>query len=46
MSMVDIAKKFNLRNEKVAKVLKHRCLQKAKTMANDANEIAHNPLNA
>jgi RNA polymerase sigma factor (sigma-70 family) len=46
MSMVDIAKKFNLRNEKVAKVLKHRCLQKAKTIANAANEIAHNPLNA
>lgn len=33
MSMVEIAKKVGLRNEKVAKSQKYRCLQKAKELA-------------
>lgn len=46
MSMVDIATKFKLRNEKVAKVLKHRCLQKAKIIALQTEELSHNPQKA
>lgn len=34
-SMVDIAQKIGLRNDKVAKVQKYRCLQKAKDLLRD-----------
>lgn len=37
-SMVDIAKKIGLRNDKVAKVQKYRCLQKAKDLLRDVAE--------
>lgn len=35
-NMVDIAKKIGLRNDKVAKAQKYRCIQKAKTLVQEA----------
>lgn len=35
-NMVDIAKKIGLRNDKVAKAQKYRCIQKAKELVQDA----------
>jgi len=37
LSMVDIASRVGLRNDKVAKVQKYRCLQKAKELAQDSD---------
>lgn len=36
-SMVEIAKKLNFRNEKVAKAQKYRCIQKAKELVGSVN---------
>lgn len=49
-NMVDIAKKVGLRNDKVAKAQKYRCIQKAKDLVQDAQldfdsaQSALNPL--
>ena len=42
-NMVDIAQKIGLRNDKVAKVQKYRCIQKAKELAmeQDHSEYSH-----
>ncbi len=42
-NMVDIAKKIGLRNDKVAKAQKYRCLQKAKEMIQD-HELMVEPI--
>ncbi|MNU84843.1 RNA polymerase sigma factor SigL [compost metagenome] len=42
-NMVDIAKKIGLRNDKVAKAQKYRCLQKAKELINE-NELQVEPI--
>jgi RNA polymerase sigma factor (sigma-70 family) len=44
-NMVDIAKKIGLRNDKVAKAQKYRCLQKAKELIQE-QEIGVEPINA
>lgn len=44
-NMVDIAKKIGLRNDKVAKAQKYRCLQKAKELMKE-NELQVEPIKA
>lgn len=47
-NMVDIAKKIGLRNDKVAKAQKYRCIQKAKELTEEqesSEEIEHSLLN-
>lgn len=44
-NMVDIAKKIGLRNDKVAKAQKYRCLQKAKELMQD-QELIVEPIKA